>query len=103
MSFPVRSPAEVKRLRAEWQAWVRQHADLIDASGIPPETVLDKGHWNSFLEVGDLYPIDFDESHLSLRQKISLLRLILTRPIDLRTPVATGLIDAVLDALEPTL
>ena len=81
--------------------WCREHARRIAASGIPSSVVADEAHWRDFLEISDLYPVDFDRKRLMLSQKAALLRLISTRPIDCRTPVALSMIQAVLDALEP--
>lgn len=85
----------------QWRSWCAAHAALIEASNVPAGVFADEERWRGFLEISDLYPVDFDHNSLPLAQKAALLRLINTRPVDRRTPVAGCMIDAVLNALEP--
>jgi hypothetical protein len=86
--------------RSDWQEWRKSNLELIKTSGIPIEMTEDIASWNDFLELSGSHFTEFDTNKLSVLQKIALLRLIETRPIDLRTPVARLLIDSLLDTLE---
>ena len=86
--------------RAEWRSWCNENAEWIATSGVPSLAFSDLNHWRSFLEIGDLHPADFDFKKLSVPQKVALLRVISTRPIDLSTPVAVGLVKSILDVME---
>lgn len=70
----------------EWTQWLRQHADLIKASGLPELVVSDREHWLDFIEHGQLLhcgeeAAQFNVDWLTLRQKAATLRLIRTRPL----------------------
>jgi hypothetical protein len=84
--------------RSDWQEWRKSNLELIKTSGITLRVTEDIASWNNFLELDDF--TGFDIKKFSVLQKIALLRLIETRPIDLRTPVARLLIDNLLSTLE---
>jgi hypothetical protein len=86
--------------RSDWQEWRKSNLELIKTSGIPIEITGDIVSWNDFLEFSVSQYTDFNINELSVLQKIALLRLIETRPIDLRTHVARLLIDNLLSTLE---
>jgi len=92
-------PAEVVQ---QWADWRRQHADLIHATGLP-EHVFEPENWYFFTEHGFLMQSGADLSEMTLPQKVALLRLMMQRPIDLRSHVGHLLVLTTLDALEQAL
>ena len=102
MSFRRHSRAEKERAQAfqkQWSAWLEEHAALVAATGLPA-LCFEPDNWTFFLEHGYLLEGNVNVDELSVRQKAALLRLIMTRPIDLPSHVAHLLIIAVLDAVE---
>ena len=90
---------QAQEFRKELSAWMEEHAALVEATGLPascfePET------WEFFLEHGFLLEGEISVGRLLVRQKAALLRLIMTRPIDLRTYVGHVLVLALLDAVD---
>ena len=84
----------------EWRTWLDDNAEWTKAAGVPDSVLSDRTHWRDFLEFGLLSPPDFDPRELSIPQKVALLRVISTRPIDMSTPVAVGLVTSILDVME---
>lgn len=103
MAYRKRNIADSQERPGQWRSWCSEHRAWIEASGVPETVFRDEHHWRDFLEISDLYPVGFEFVQTTLPQKVALLRLISTRPIDCSTPVAGCMIEAVLNALEPRL
>ena len=86
----------------EWGQWLKQHADLIEASGLPSSLFADEDSWLEFIEYGGLRddPIEWRVDELSLRQKAATLRLIRTRPLFPPMETERGLILDMIAAVE---
>jgi|SRR5579871_1551200 len=83
----------------EWRNWRKQHSALITATALPAY-VFDTEHWDLFLEYGFLMESGADLKEMTVKQKVALLRLIMTRPIDLESHVGHLLVLTLLDTLE---
>ena len=88
----------------DWRDWLRRHRHLVEASGLPELVLSDSEHWYDFLDHGTLDhhedPLRFSVDDLSIRRKATLLRLLMTRPSLLQTIVGSGLISAMVEAVE---
>ena len=89
---------------AEWRKWRKEHADLIEASGLPELVVSDEAHWYDFLDHGILDhhedPLHFDVDHLTVRQKAFLLQLVGIEASGLNTIVGSTLISNLIFAVK---
>ena len=88
----------------EWRSWLKQHASLVQETGLPDIVLQDDDHWYDFLDHGILDhhedPTHFNVDQLSVRQKSALLRLLLTWPTFLSTIVGHNLMIAMIEAVE---
>ena len=83
----------------QWRKWQKQHSDLMIATGLPAP-VFEPENWNAILEIGFLMEGEAYFQKMTPRQKAALLRLIMTRSIDLNSYVGHLLVLALLEALD---
>ncbi len=87
MSFRGRGKKQRKEWRVpahDWTAWLKEHADLVAESSLPPSVLESEDHWWDFLEHGTLYhheDTSFHVGELSIKEKAALLSLLMTAPI----------------------
>lgn len=88
----------------EWGKWRREHAELIEASGLPELVVSDEDHWYDFLDHGYLDhhedPLHFSLSQLTVRQKAFCLQLVGMTALGLNSIAGRTLIGCLIDAVK---
>ena len=72
---------------------------LVEQTGLPKYT-FESENWEEFMEYGYLFDGSVDLKRFTLKQKVALLRLIMTRPIDLQKDTGRRLILDLLEAVD---
>ena len=88
----------------EWVKWRREHAELIEASGLPKLVVSDEDHWCDFLDHGYLDhhedSLHFTIKKLTARQKAFCLQLVGIAPSRLNSIAGLTLIADLIAAVK---
>ena len=99
-----RDGKKLLRDETEWAEWRREHAELIEASGLPELVVSDEDHWYDFLDHGHLGhyedPLNFSLDQLTARQKAFCLSLVMTTAWGLNSIAGRTLIGNLIDAVK---
>jgi hypothetical protein len=92
-------------VKSEFALWVKDHADLVAAAGLPSLIVSNEDRWYYFLEHNTLYyfdddPLEFSIEKLAPLQRAAFMRLLLTWPNLLDSQVGRLLMRALAEDVE---
>ena len=60
--------AHSQKERTLWQEWIGRHRGTLKGMGLPPEVYLSLGHWQDFLENGEIHWHPDDSTGFELAQ-----------------------------------